>query len=105
MRASSSGDSNSSKRVPLTVPAVPTGMKTGVSITARRVVSVAERASPSVAMTWKSRLEAGGWRLGISTFGYRLRQAAQHLAYGFQLGQQLGAGFRSKKTQIGAQEN
>ena len=32
IRASSSGDSNSSKRIPFTVPAVPTGMKTGVSI-------------------------------------------------------------------------
>ena len=31
-------DSSSSKRIPFTVPAVPTGMKTGVSITPRRVV-------------------------------------------------------------------
>src|ERR1044072_3284260 len=55
IRASRSGDSSSSKRIPLTVPAVPTGINTGVSITARRVVSVAERASPSVARISKSR--------------------------------------------------
>src|SRR3954462_4820887 len=55
IRASISAPSSSSKRVPLTVPAVPTGMKTGVSITARRVVSVAERSWPSVARISKSR--------------------------------------------------
>src|ERR1041385_1038290 len=72
IRASRSGDSSSAKRIPSRVPAVPTGMKTGVSIRARRVVSVAERASPSVAMILKligslsihdlNRREHGGFR-------------------------------------------
>src|SRR6266571_2468445 len=53
IRASSSGASNSSNRIPFTVPAVPTGIKTGVSITPRRVVSKPERASPSRASTSK----------------------------------------------------
>src|SRR6185369_17810075 len=44
--ASRSGDSSSSKRMPLTVPAVPTGINTGVSIWPRRVVNTPARASP-----------------------------------------------------------
>src|SRR5215213_2063540 len=50
--ASRSSDSSSSKRMPLTVPAVPTGMNTGVSITPRRVVNKPARASPDWA--WSS---------------------------------------------------
>src|SRR5436189_6488172 len=53
MRASNSSDSSSTKRIPLTVPAVPTGMKTGVSIIPRRVASAPARASPSWAINWK----------------------------------------------------
>ena len=41
--------SSSSKRMPLTVPAVPTGMKTGVSITRDAWSTHPARASPSVA--------------------------------------------------------
>src|ERR1041385_5450213 len=44
--ASRSFDSSSSKRIPLTVPAVPTGINTGVSIFPRRVVNTPTRASP-----------------------------------------------------------
>src|SRR5687767_168762 len=50
MRASSSFSSHS-KRTPLTVPCVPTGIKTGVSITERLVLSMPARASPSLADT------------------------------------------------------
>src|ERR1041384_3442957 len=50
-RASNSGDSSASKRVPFTVPAVPTGMNTGVSIKERRVCNTPARASPSCATT------------------------------------------------------
>src|SRR5215204_7072419 len=49
--ASRSGDSSASKRMPLTVPAVPTGIKTGVSMRPRRVVNTPARASPSFATT------------------------------------------------------
>src|SRR5205085_2513982 len=51
IRASNSGASNASKRVPFTVPAVPTGIKTGVSINARLVCNNPTRASPSCATT------------------------------------------------------
>src|SRR5438270_3422195 len=51
IRASNSGASNVSKRVPFTVPAVPTGMNTGVSINERRVCNNPTRASPSCATT------------------------------------------------------
>src|SRR5215203_5224279 len=51
--ASTSSDSSASKRMPLTVPAVPTGMKTGVWICPRRVVNTPARASPSCASIWK----------------------------------------------------
>src|SRR5919205_2185161 len=47
--ASRSDDSSSSNRMPLTVPPVPTGINTGVSITPRRVVNTPARASPTVA--------------------------------------------------------
>src|SRR5829696_7497461 len=44
--ASRSSDSRASKRMPFTVPAVPTGINTGVSITPWRVVNTPARASP-----------------------------------------------------------
>src|SRR6185503_5827834 len=53
MILASSSDSSASKRMPLTVPAVPTGMKTGVSIWPRRVVNTPARASPDWASTVK----------------------------------------------------
>src|SRR5205085_10685599 len=51
MRASNSGASSASTRVPFTVPAVPTGMNTGVSINERRVCNNPAHASPSCATT------------------------------------------------------
>src|ERR1041385_4150754 len=53
MMLASSSDSSASKRMPLTVPAVPTGMKTGVSIRPRRVVNTPARASPNLASILK----------------------------------------------------
>src|SRR5688572_3106138 len=50
MRASRSSSSHS-YRTPFTVPCVPTGMKTGVSMTDRRVLIIPVRASPSCAGT------------------------------------------------------
>src|SRR6266516_1901261 len=48
--ASSSADSRDAKRTHFTVPAVPTGMNTGVSMTPRCVVKKPARASSSRAM-------------------------------------------------------
>ncbi len=53
MRASSSSSSHS-YRTPLTVPCVPTGINTGVSITERRVRKIPALASPSWAITCQS---------------------------------------------------
>src|SRR6185503_1495251 len=54
IRASRSLASSSSKRMPFTVPAVPTGMKTGVSITPRRVVNRPARAWEEIDSTSKA---------------------------------------------------
>src|SRR5580765_936024 len=100
IRASSSGDSSSSKRIPFTVPAVPTGMKTGVSILLRPVVITPARASPSRARTWKERLEAGDLRLDMSAFANRFGEPPQHLANRFQVFQYFAAQFAREIVQV-----
>src|SRR5437868_3777155 len=57
MRASSGGARSSSAVIALTVPAVPTGMNTGVGISPRGVWRMPARAWPSVAMTSNSMVE------------------------------------------------
>src|SRR5438270_6364252 len=54
MILASSSSSSHSKRTPFTVPWVPTGIKTGVSITERLVVRMPVLASPSRAITCQS---------------------------------------------------
>src|SRR6185369_160967 len=54
MILASSSFSSHSNRTPLTVPWVPTGIKTGVSITERLVVRKPVRALPSRAVTCQS---------------------------------------------------
>src|SRR5437764_7951069 len=54
MILASSSFSSHSKRTPLSAPCLPTGIKTGVSITERLVVSRPARALPSRAVTCQS---------------------------------------------------
>ena len=58
---------------PLTVAAVPTGMKVGVSMTAVVVRKVARRAFPSVAFTSKAKPGVGSALIGNLGSAWRLR--------------------------------
>ena len=76
--ASRSVDSSASKRVPLTVPAVPIGMKTGVSMTPRLVLIVPVLASSQFAVTVKL---IGGFILILVSSGLVLAFAALLVAF------------------------